>query len=345
MSTNNNVLGLDLGMGAIKLWGAGGGVQVLSQVAFNGTTVLGEGVLGLKSKARPMQIRSASGSFYVGPGAHDYGPPVENLDFDRLTGTAEIRSLVYAALTQYAHEHHPTPGPSPFSAKMERREDLKLQVLVGLPFQMMTGDDADNFKKSVRKWMNGVHEWDADGEPFRVEIEVGPKGLVPQALGALFDFTHSDEGVLLPEQAWALKQEIGVLSIGFNTIELLVTQQMTEKGRFTTGIQMGVRRLLEDVNRELGGLYTLGELDMMLRRGALDIKRALPNWADRVTGAVEQRWGQTFKRFSRVLVVGGGAELLRDYLTIKFRGKAVVLDNPVLSIAHGLHKMTLRFKK
>src|SRR6185503_8048472 len=105
----NNILGLDLGMGAIKLWGAGGGVQLLSQVAFNGTVQLSEGVLGLKSKLRPMQIRSSSGSFYVGAGAHDYGVPVENLDFDRLTGTAEIRALLHAALTQYVRDYHPTP--------------------------------------------------------------------------------------------------------------------------------------------------------------------------------------------------------------------------------------------
>jgi len=326
-------VGLDLGMGAIKVYGQGGGVQVVSQVSSNGAKHMTEGVLGLKRRQRPMEVSSAYGSFYVGSHAHDYGVPVENLDFDRLTGTAEIRTLLYAALAKYQVEF----------GIFEKT----LAMLVGLPFQMMSGEEANDFKKGVRGWMNGIHAWNADGVEHNVTIEIPRKGLVPQALGALFDFTHNEKGVLLPENAWALKEEIGVLSIGFNTIELLVTQQMSEKGRFTTGIQMGVRRLLEDINHsEYEDLYTLGELDMMLRNGQLKGKKAaVRQWSDRVTGAIESRWGRTFKRFAKVLVVGGGAEILRDYLTAKFKGKAVVLQAPVMSISKGLYKMALRFKK
>jgi hypothetical protein len=75
------------------------------------------------------------------------------------------------------------------------------------------------------------------------------------------------------------------------------------------------------------------------------MKRSLENWSQRVTGAIESRWGQYFKRFAAVLVVGGGAELLRPYIESKFRGKAIVLDEPVMSISHGLYKMALKFKK
>jgi hypothetical protein len=321
-------LGLDLGMGALKVYGEHGGCQMLSQVSQNGTTHLVEGVLGLaKKRTRPVDLRFSGGSFFVGAGAHDYGVPVENLDFERLTGTSEIRALLYAALAQYQDMFGPYDAP--------------LSLMVGLPFQMMSGDRAPEFQASVKKWMGGSHEWTADGVSY--QVDVARVNLVPQALGALFDYAYSHKGKIIPDRSWALTKETGVLSIGFNTIELLVARERADVGRFTGGVQMGVRRLLEDLNPDR--LWTLGELDMMLRNGDLDLKRALPNWADRITGAIESRWGRTFQRFEKVLVVGGGAKLLEEYLTARFQGKAVVLDDPVMSISHGLYKMAVKFRK
>src|SRR3990172_5840575 len=93
MDTNLIYLGEDLGMGANKVFGEWGGVQVLSQVSANGAQHLTENLMGSRSKRRPMEVQSDFGSFYVGENAHDYGAPIENQDFDRLTGTSEFRAL------------------------------------------------------------------------------------------------------------------------------------------------------------------------------------------------------------------------------------------------------------
>jgi len=71
-----NILGFDPGMGAIKLYGEAGGVEVPSQVATNGTRRLGP-FPGLARRAAPPEILTQGGNFYVGLGAHDYGRPVE----------------------------------------------------------------------------------------------------------------------------------------------------------------------------------------------------------------------------------------------------------------------------
>lgn len=327
-------LGEDLGMGANKLYGSHGGVQVLSQVSMNGTKHLSENLTGSNKKNIPVEIRSEHGSYYVGANAHDFGTPVENLDFDRLTGTPEIRSMFYAALAKYQAEHG--------------RFDRPLSLMVGLPLQMLIGKEAKDYKIAVRKWMTGPHEWTVDEVPFAVDVaEVQLKA---QAMGALFDFTYNHEGIVIPDptklKLWT--EETAALSIGFNTIEFLLTRENADIDRFTGGVTMGVRRLLEDINHHYDNLYTLGELDMKLRNKRLEkdvLKRSLENWSQRVTGAIESRWGQFFKRFAAVLVVGGGAELLRPYIDAKFRGKAIVLDEPVMSISHGLYKMALKFKK
>jgi hypothetical protein len=93
-------LAFDAGFGSIKLFGKRGGLLLQSAVATNGTTSLGK-LVGLKSARRPLHIQNERGSFYVGQGAHQFGRPVQNLDFDRLTGSPEMLALFHGALTKY----------------------------------------------------------------------------------------------------------------------------------------------------------------------------------------------------------------------------------------------------
>lgn len=319
-------LGEDLGMGANKLFGAPGGLQVLSQVATNGTQHLASSTVGLRQRQRPMEIKTEHGSFYIGEGAHDYGRPVESLDFDRLTGAPEMKALLYGSLTRYQQQYGQIDKP--------------IVMMVGLPLQMMTGDTAKEFANQVRSWLKGNHAWKADDREQRVEIS--EVKLTPQPVGALFDYVLDDEGKFIPERAGLLRQEIGILSVGFNTLELLVVRDRAPVERFTAGQTVGVRRLLELVNPT--GAYSLGELDTKLRAGHLDVSAALPVWTREVNGEIEKRWGASLKRFARVIIVGGGALLLNGELTRQFVGKAVLADEPVLSIARGLHKLLLMKK-
>ena len=322
MQNNFFHLGEDLGMGANKLYGSTGSLQFLSQVAMNGSQHL-SGVIGLRQLLRPLQIKTQHGSFYTGEGAHDYGRPVENLDFDRLTGSPEMMALFYGSITRYQQQHGAITQP--------------IVMMGGLPLQMMSGDTAKEFANQVRTRFKGTHKWLADGR--EEQIQIAEVKLIPQPVAALFDYVLDEEGKFIPDLAGLLKSEVGILSVGFNTLELLVVRDRAPVERFTAGQTVGVRRLLELVNT--GNMYSLGELDSALRAGRLDITNALPVWAREVNGEIEKRWGVAFKRFARVIVVGGGALLLKEHLTRQFNGKAVLPDNPVLSIARGLYKLLL----
>jgi hypothetical protein len=319
-------LGEDLGMGANKLFGAPGGLQVLSQVATNGTQHLASTVTGLRQRQRPLEIQTGHGSFYVGEGAHDCGRPVENLDFERLTGAPEMTALLYGSLTRYQQKYGTIEKP--------------ISLMAGLPLQMMSGPTAKEYASQVRGWLKGVHTWRADGK--QQQVEIAEVRLNPQAAGALFDYVLDEHGKFIPEHSKLLKQEVGVLSVGFNTLELMVIRDSGVMERFTTGQTVGVRRLLELVSP--GGEYSLGELDAALRVGRLNVDASLPIWAREVNGEIEKRWGGSFKRFERVIVVGGGALLLKDALTRQFHGKAVLPDDPVQSISRGLYKLLLMKK-
>jgi hypothetical protein len=318
-------VGFDMGMGALKLWCKPGGLQLVSQVSTNGHGHLVDGVIGLKSRKRPMLVGGSFGSFYVGDFAHEHGRPVENLDFDRLTGAPEMRVLLYGALARYQEEHGPF--------------DSALSLMVGLPLQMMTGELAKEYQKGVKSWLMGQHEFTVDGMTHCIDVESVRQ--TSQPVGALFDYVLDDQAQMIGERGSALLDEVGVISVGFNTVELLVVKERGAVERFTRGNTLGVRRLLELINRE--GLFSLGELDAKIRGGGMrsELKQAMPVWSREVNGEIEKVWGTSHRRFAKVLIVGGGALLLKDSLTMQFGHKAWSPADPVLSIARGLWKLSV----
>ena len=322
MENNLIPLGIDAGNGAFKLFGAPGGLELVSQVSTNGTQKI-LSTLGLRKQKAPLQIANESGSFYVGTGAHDYGRPVENLDVDRFNGTPEMKALLHGSLTLYQQRFGKFSAP--------------LTIAVGLPNEVLTGEQAGHNIESVKRWMSGCHTWTADGESYSVEI--ADVKAASQVTGGLFDYLLDGEGRFIPERKGAFSSEVGVISIGFGTVELMVVRDRTPVQRFTSGSASGVRRLLEIVNGQR--LYSLGELDTQLRAGHLDVSTALPIWEREVTGVIEKQWGTSWKRFAAVLIMGGGAILLKDNLPYAFNGKAYLPDEPVQAIARGLYRLIL----
>lgn len=321
----NASVGFDMGMGALKLWSHPGGMQLVSQVATNGREHLSDGILGLRNRKRPMLVTGDFGSFYVGEYAHENGRPVENMDFQRLIGSPEIKALLYAALAKFQTEHGAFSGP--------------VSLMVGLPLQMMTGGDAKDYQKGIRSWLKGSHEFDVDGQAHLVEVDDVKQ--TSQPVGALFDYVLDQDGRMIPERATVFKEEVGIVSVGFNTVEMLVVREQRAIERFTRGNTLGVRRLLELINRDES--FSLAELDSELRAGNLrgKLKQTLPVWGREVNGEIEKVWGKFHNRFARVLIVGGGALILSDTLTSQFGHKAWIPDDAVLSIARGLWKLSV----
>ena len=319
-------VGFDAGNGAIKLYGPSGGVEVLSQVATNGTKQI-VSTFGLHKQKAPMNIRNAHGSFYIGAGSHDWGRPVENLDTERNNGTPEMEGLLDGGLTTLSQRYGPFTGP--------------LSLVIGLPQEALSGEQADTTRDSVRRWLVGTHTWEADGQPYSVEIS--DVKIASQVTGALFDYLLDENGKFILERKRAFTEEVGVISIGFGTVEMLVTKNRAIVQRFTVGTTSGVRRLLEIADSQK--MYSLGESDLRLRQGKIDLSTALPVWEREVTGVIEKQWGSYWKRFAAILLVGGGTILLKNSLPYRFNGKAFIPDDPILSVARGLYKMTLSGKE
>lgn len=315
-------LGLDAGNGAFKLFGPQGGLETLSQVSSNnGQRVVS--TLGLRKQKPPLSIQNDHGSFYIGAGAHDYGRPVENLDVERFNGTPEMAAMFHGTMTHYMNQYGAINEP--------------LTLVIGLPQETLTGEVVESTQENIRRWLRGSHQWLADGNPY--SIDVAEVKITSQVSGGLFDYLLDEKGKFIPKRKKAFTGEVGIISVGFGTVELLVVRDRAPVQRFTTGTTSGVRRLLEIVNTQQ--LYSLGEMDILLRTGQLDVTKALPIWEREVMGVIERQWGSAWRRFAVVLVMGGGAILLKDSLPQRFAGKGFVPEDPVQAIARGLYKMSL----
>lgn len=321
--------GCDLGQSSLKFVGPKGALQFASMAALYG----GQSADFGKKRKKPIIVEGDFGKLYVGTGAHSYGSPIENLDFDRLAGTPEMRGVFYGAMTAYIEKHGAF--------------DDSLTLIVGLPFQMLMGEDANvaKFRKGVSAWLAGKHSWVADGKEYSIEVK--RVELYPQALGAPVNYAFNSAGqAISSEHAKALKNECATISIGSNTVELLVTKRDEDTKRFNGGKAIGVRQLWRRVDPQQD--YTFGEFDEMIRNGTLpdhmDIKPHLESWASEITGYVNSVWGQSWNRFHRIFLVGGGAILLQKHLEAKFNGKAVMSEDPVMAIANGLYKVGFGLK-
>jgi hypothetical protein len=213
-----------------------------------------------------------------------------------------------------------------------------IHLWIGLPIATLIGSDASATQRTVQDFLSGVHRWSADDN--EQVCEITSVTTASQPVGAMFDYLLTDQGEMPPDRKAVFKtREIGIVGIGMNTVDLLVVAQGAPVERFTAGENIGVRRLLELTNST--GLYSLAERDDQLRAGTLDVSTAQPIWEREVLGLIEQKWGRLFRRFAVIVVVGGGALLMREALLRRFSGKAIIPDDPVISTARGLYKFAL----
>lgn len=314
MSTT--LIGVDLGQGAIKLVSQCGATQLSSFVGVpTGKRIAATD--GVKKAKGSLLIEHDGKSFYVGANAHNDGRPLESVDYDRLLGSPEIKALLLGALSEHADS-------------LENAD-----ILVGLPLALLGEGNKAETDKKMKRWLSGEHRWTANGVERSINIE--KVNVTSQPTGALFDFVYDDEGKSTPNFKLA-KGEIGMLSVGFYTIELQVLNGGTVTQRLSGSTENGVSRLLQLANED--DIYSLGELDAMHRRGTLDTSDALDVWSRMVTGDIEKQWEKRWRKFGCILTVGGGIHVLNGHLG-KYQKKAHIPADPVFSIASGLHKRLL----
>ena len=299
-------------------------IRLISQVSVKSGQLVSR-MSGLSNTQLPLEIVLSSGnSFYVDNNAHDFGRYAETMGMERIaSGSPDTLALFYEVLTRLIQQTGEITDP--------------ISVTCGLPIETLSGDKTRGTIESKQKWIKGEHTWIGGDKGYQVNI--AEVKVTSQPAGVLFDHTINQAGETIPLHSISLNKERGIISIGMNTLELLTVREKTPIQKFTRGSTSGVRRLLEMVNNQ--SLYSLGELDSLLRSKKLDISHVLPIWEREIIGEIEKCWGKSWRRFESIILVGGGVLLLRNSLPSYFEGKAYIPDDPIFSIARGLWKLHL----
>lgn len=311
-------VGLDLGFGNVKVYDQRGATVFASHLAAPGVDYAADE----ETTDKETTLVEFSGVRYaVGAMAFTKGSEIAGLGMQRLLGSMEVKAIAYAALGA----HFNTYG---------RIKD-GLNIYVGLPAELLTKAEKSATTTAVQGWLTGRHEWTQDGKPMWAVVE--SVAVRSQAAGAMYDMIHTRDGGQTKDAQYATGN-IGVISVGFNTVELSGMLLGKAADSMMASDTYGVRRLLEAYNSR--GRSKLSMLDFKLRRGQLDgdyasIRQA---WSDRVTGFVDTIWGKNIYDLGRVIAVGGGVEYARPALEKIFRDRLWVPDNHVVSIARGMYK-------
>lgn len=313
------IVAVDPGFGNIKAVADGKAVSLPSVVAVPAGP-LGLAGMGMKVARKAVRVTFDRGDFYVGPGARSWGHVVENLDFSRLA-SPEAEALLYAVLASVVPD------------------GAGIRLVLGLPVPLLRDEAvARPALEALRGRLVREHRFEIDGKPF--SLRVAALRAAAQPVGAWADWALDAEGRWAnPAARTALA---GVADIGFNTLDLYGIQGGKLEPRLVGGDKVGVRRLLDLAAPDL----PYYEADERLRAGKLRADDARNVWLSEVLGAAERVWNAA--RLDLVLLVGGGAVLLRDRQEAfrrAFRAEVVIPDDPVLANARGLWKWgkTLRW--
>ena len=342
------VIGLDPGFGGIKAAAIEEGTLHTAHVpAVVGVGSTDLGLLSLGGLTRrpreekPHTVTFGDVSYLVGHNVHRYARPVERMDFHRLTGGPEIQAAVYAALAQVLPQG-----------------EAAVPILLGLPVEIMEDrETAQQVLRGIRGWLVGDHVFAVDGAA-RI-LHVREVRAMPQPAGTFFAWGLDDAGRWVRPRD-DLRVPVGIVDIGFNTLDLFAVENGQVVGQYTGGDTAGIRRATEVLSTQVRERYDVRlsryEADGYLRQkrpvlqcaaGAVDLRplvqQALEVTATAILDFIETRWGNA-AQFRHVLFTGGGSALLRPWLERQYP-HGVVLADPVTANAVGFARYGARVWK
>lgn len=334
LNQSPTVLGLDMGAGAFKLYSATPDKATslfFSQVAAPQTQYAVPSLLGLRALKGyyTIYLPKEDITLYAGKGAHKIGRPVESFGHDRFRGAVDTQCLFYAALSHHSLIHN-TPIDT-------------LIVAVGLPLEFWASDDIKAKgeragKQLVEQWLLGEHHWAVVGDEGDTNFttRIVRVHVLPQAAGALYDYAINENLEVAHDLS---KSRIGIISVGLNTVEIMLIEGGQPNNLRSRSTRTGVRQLLRYIDPL--EQYTIAELDEDMREGKIPNKTIRAKriiWAREVMSEIEKAWGDKV-RADAVILTGGGTYLLEQELRDRFGETLYIPDDPIFSIARGLYKI------
>ena len=179
--------------------------------------------------------------------------------------------------------------------------------------------------------------------------------VIPQPFGAVLAVALDTNGRVINSDI--AQGNIGVIDVGGKTTNLLSVSRLSEISKETASISLGAWDIVRQIRQHLAAEFP----DLDLRDHELSqviiqrwftyfgdtigigevIDDILMPMAEQVVAEASQLWNSG-ARLNKILVAGGGANLLGQYILDHFQ-HAYIVDNPTFANVEGFYRFSQRF--
>jgi len=223
----------------------------------------------------------------------------------------------------------------------------EMNIVTGLPISFY--DDRD----AVQARLAGQHRVQREDRPAQ-QFNVNDVRVIPQPFGALLSVALDNGGKIVDHDM--ATGNVGVIDIGGKTTNLLAVSSLSEINRETASVGVGAWSVVRALRAWMAREYP--DLDLRDHQVAEVVQARLLTYygeqvevGDVIDDILEPMAGQVIAEATQlwngaaglkaILVAGGGALLLGEYVRRHFR-HARVVDDPVFANATGFWKFARR---
>ena len=181
--------------------------------------------------------------------------------------------------------------------------------------------------------------------------------VLPQPAGAFFAELLDEHGHINKENL--ASEKVGVLDIGYYTSDFLTFDRLQISQDKLASTPNGISKALETIKRDLEEKFQLEDTPLTVVEEATRtrvirtfgkvqdisgiVDKRLKELADEILMQAKTLWG-TGIHLDRVLLAGGGAAMLSEYLT-RYSVHSTVVRNPDFAIAEGFYRFSKRTRQ
>jgi len=218
-------------------------------------------------------------------------------------------------------------------------------IALGIPLGRYISADSESFKKKYKERL----------EKFMVNrevVEVKNVEIFAQGHGIYIDCLMKEEN------QWLKDRNVVVVDIGFNTIDILsVIEGAPTRKNSTTLVNKGVVAVIKDLQEYIKNRYEIdlteqATKDVLATRSvriygdAIDlsdvIDELIEDYAVWLIEEIEGRMKDVMQRADKMVIAGGGAYYVRNYIPEKYKNFVFVPDQPEYANTRGYYMLALR---
>lgn len=267
----------------------------------------------------------------------------------------------------YAIDQDPMGGGRTFLRDKFKEQTEIVKLLAGLtalsPFEnkivvnnLMLGLSLETYREYkdevIQVYKDKVFEYkvpDNNHSNRTIELEIKNVVCIPQGVGAFYDKILNFEG--RPSNGDLIDTRYGLIDAGGKTIDAFISKGDDPTRGSDIGLSYGTSDAFKWVSKKIGDVpynliekaYINGKNEVYWNGKYIKIddlcNQSFERLANDIYNMIQLEWARQLSRVELLILCGGGAIAIADYLKEVFNIKVAVVDDPQFANARGYYKL------